>query len=780
MSMFSVESPGAIVGTAATSRADQAYVGLLVWQLSALAGQVSAVVLARHGNSGVAEPVSNASLAVAFGSALWVLTRPQLSLVTRNIAVVCLGVTPTLMWRATNPLLFTGFDEQLHMRTLGDIISSRQLFSPNPLLEVSARYPGLEALAALVHQLGVPTMASALFVVLSARIVLVSVLCDAVEQLTGSIRAGGLAVAVYAVSPQFVFFNSQFSYQTLALPLALAAVSLIARARQSDRPVPLLAGATVCLIGLAMTHHVTGFIAMTFLVLWTAAERGPARLRVAFGALAAIACTLAWAMLQSSLLEDYFGPIVDDVRSQFSGGIRRKVFKDSAGTAATLFDQFILLYYAAAVSFVVLTLAVLTLRWWRRGDRRVISGPRLLVLMLASLIPVLLAARVVPKGGELFDRGSSTLFLALSLVVARYAVRLWWQPDRPLVQSRRSLMNRGAAVVLASGVFVGGYVLGSGPNWARLPGPYMAAADTRSMDAETLAAVDWAGQELPEGSRIGADRVSSVLLAAKAGLWPVMKGGGHVDVAALYVANRWGMTETDIAAGMRLRYLYVDRRLAAERPHFGSYFFNGETGGGKQLTDAQLTKFAAVQGITTIYRHGPVSIYDLKKLGVPELRSGWYRVAPGFEVTHQVIPGLIAGLLFAWMVRRGLWPKLMAGAQALLQRTGIALTSAIAMSAACLLSATLLMADIPMTPVVIASAALIVAIANPRAILPLVRQSKTAVPWRAARTVAWVAIPLAAVITVAVRDDAGEDITGVEQILDDPAAVHISAGEPGR
>jgi hypothetical protein len=102
------------------------------------------------------------------------------------------------------------------------------------------------------------------------------------------------------------------------------------------------------------------------------------------------------------------------------------------------------------------------------------------------------------------------------------------------------------------------------------------------------------------------------------------------------------------------------------------------------------------------------------------------------------------------------------------------------MSAACLLSATLLMADIPMTPVVIVSAALIAAIANPRAIVPLVRQSMTAVPWRAARTVAWVAIPLAAVITVAVRDDAGEDITGVEQILDDPAAVHISAGEPGR
>lgn len=30
----------------------------------------------------------------------------------------------------------------------------------------------------------------------------------------------------------------------------------------------------------------------------------------------------------------------------------------------------------------------------------------------------------------------------------------------------------------------------------------------------------------------------------------------------------------------RLRFLYVDRRLALELRHFGSYFFEGETGDG--------------------------------------------------------------------------------------------------------------------------------------------------------------------------------------------------------
>ena len=240
------------------------------------------------------------------------------------------------MWHATNPLLFTGFDEQLHMRTLADIISSHRLFEANPLLGVSPQYPGLEAVTVLLHQTGLPAMAAAMIVVLLCRLILVTVLCDAVEELTGDARAGGMAVAAYAVSPQFVFFNSQFAYQTMALPLALAAVALIGRARKADYPVPLFLGATVCLFGVAVTHHVTSFLTAVFLVLWTLVERGQVRLRVLYGALVAVASTLAWAMVQWSLLSDYFGPIVDDIASQFSGGLRRKPFEDTGPVGAAL------------------------------------------------------------------------------------------------------------------------------------------------------------------------------------------------------------------------------------------------------------------------------------------------------------------------------------------------------------------------------------------------------------------------------------------------------------
>lgn len=757
-------------------------VGLAVWQVCALAGQVAAVVLARQDHRPLAELLSNLSLALMYTSALWVLTALSLSRRARNAAVVCLGVFPVLMWRASNPPLLTGFDEQLHMRTLGDILSSHGLFQANPLLEVSPRYPGLEATTTLVHQLGIPTIASAYVVIIVSRLILVTVLCDTVEQLTGSFRAGGIAVAVYAVSPQFVFFNSQYAYQTMAIPLALGAISLVARARRSDDPLPLLGGATVCLFAVAVTHHVTSLFTAIFLVVWTLPEGRRVRPWVAYGACAAVASTIVWALVQRRLLTDYFKPIIDDVAAQFRGGERRELFKDSAGTAARSVDQYLLIYYAAILSLIVAVLLLLSYRWWRRGEH-FRGGLHFIAVVVSGSIPVLLAARVLPKGGELFDRLSSFLFFPLGYLFASYAVRLWWHDDHPGYtrrEHRRVEIVRAAAVMLAGFAFLGGYVLGSGPNWQRLPGSYLVAADARSMDSETLAAVKWAREELPAGSRIGADGVSSALFASEAGLWPVMKGPDGIDVPALFVAKTWGLEQTDMAAVMQVRYLYVDSRLADELPHYGKYFFSGETGEGQQLTDRQLNKFNRVPGIKLVYRHGPISIYDLKDLGIPELRSGWFEPTPQVRLTTQLAVGLAIGLLLSFVMRTALGRRIWQSWSRCRRSWGAALTAVILLGAACLASVLLLISGVWMTPLTFLAAGLVVVLTNFRLIASLVRRAAATVSWRVVGTAALVAMPLGLIVAIAIWDAAIEDYVKVNQILQDPAAVHISPDGPGK
>lgn len=342
------------------------------------------------------------------------------------------------------------------------------------------------------------------------------------------------------------------------------------------------------------------------------------------------------------------------------------------------------------------------------------------------------------------------------------------------------LTVRAVAIALASGAFLGGYVLGSGPNWARLPGPYMAAADTRSMDAETLAAVKWARDALPAGSRIASDRVGSDLLAAQAGVWPVMQGpdGTGIDAPALYVAQTWGMTETDMATTMRLRYLHVDRRLANELPHFDAYFYEGETGDGQQLTDAQLTKFDRVPGIKLVYRHGPVSIYDLKALGVPDVRSGWYKKTPHVGLTSQLALGLVVGLFIALVMRSSLWPRIVENAIRLRNAWGPALTAAVLLAGACLISVVSLLAHVWLTPLTIWSAVAAVMIANPRGTASLVRRAAAEVTWRRAGIVALIVTPLAVIVAASMLDAATQNIVEVRQILNDPQAVHITPTGP--
>src|SRR6201999_2055305 len=112
--------------------------------------------------------------------------------------------------------------------------------------------------------------------------------------------------------------------------------------------------------------------------------------------------------------------------------------------------------------------------------------------------------------------------------------------------------------------------------WSRLPGPYLAVADFRSQDQETLAAASWAAAHLPPGSTVVADRSSAVLLASQARLWPVSQPRQGLVPSQLYFSSRWGPPQTAIVQGLHIDYLYVDTRLADSLPYLGYYISQGE------------------------------------------------------------------------------------------------------------------------------------------------------------------------------------------------------------
>ena len=553
-----------------------------------------------------------------------------------------------------DPTRFVGFDELLHVATLQKVWSTGHLFGDNALLRVSPYYPGLELATTGVRALtGLSSFLAAVLVLVGARLVLGLALFLLAEQIVDSSRAGGLAVLIYAASPQFVYFNSQYAYQSMALPLAVTVLCLAAFASDELRPNlrrRLVLGEVLALATLAVTHHLTGVALVGLLLLW-AAQPSPARraagrrerrrhellwlsvpewmrprirpwsasqLPDRLAAVAGVLLVVGWAILVGRRLTTYLNPIFSGAYDDLAGvltGTRtgRGLFVDGGGVRTPPWERITML-----ASVVLLCLGIPPAAWSAVRRR---SGHRPLVLMLtaaALAFPALQLARLSRSGAEVADRASTFVFLGIATVLGA------WFPGWVAGRTWRRAVLLGGLIV----VFVGQVILGSGPDWARVPGPYLVSADDRSIDAETLAAADWAARSLPPGSRFAADRVNGVVLAAVGGQSPVTALASGEPISDLFFSRHWGPPQQALARRAGIRYILVDTRLATDRPHIGVYFQDGESGLGPQrrLTRSMLAKFEAVPDASLVYDGGSIRIYAL---GTPVLQQ--LATQPGTE-----------------------------------------------------------------------------------------------------------------------------------------------------
>lgn len=624
-----------------------------------------------HYSLGVALFYTAVLVPFAVGAAI--LFRRGLPDRTRRVVVATVGVMPTLLYRLTDPLMVTGFDEQLHLRTLHDLLDGGQLYRPNPLLEASPHFPGLELLTvALEHGFHLPQMVAITVVVLLCRLVLVLSIYRLASLITGDTRTASVAVLCYAASPQFYFFNSQFAYQTLALSLAVTGFLLLARATgafQAPRD-PVAPGsapvyratsaeqprwrtavaAFVCFAGAAVTHHLTSWIAFGSLILWTMLCGKRERRLIAAVTGATLVVVVGQAIPIFALLKGYFGPILTAAAAQaeglFGGSSDRTLFADNSGESTPAWERLVLMGYAVIITAVAVAVAVVILRhaWPRRHRLLILLG----VLCLAY--PATFAGRFAGNLSEISDRSTTFAFLPLAIGVAwvlRHRDTATAQNQAEKRTKLRFVTRVPFMITLLCLGLLGGLILGSGPDWQRLPGSYLVVADNRSLDAESLAAATWASENLKPGSSIWADRNPSTLLSQIADLWTEIGPRDGVEPATFYFSTSWGSEQTQAAKTLGLHYLYVDTRLAESKPHMGYYFYNGETTDDRQLTTAELTKFAKVKGITAVYTHGPVTIYDLTGLGVTPLTEG-YTGSWHPNTLLDVLAGLILAALVIW------------------------------------------------------------------------------------------------------------------------------------
>ncbi|WP_299034117.1 hypothetical protein [uncultured Pseudokineococcus sp.] len=510
------------------------------------------------------------------------------------------------------PTRFMFHDELIHATVLRQIDDTGRLGSDNPLLPITGFYPGLGiATHAVTSLTGVGDHLASVVVLLAARLVLTLALLGVVRHLTGSTRVAAGAVVLYACNPQMLFFNSQFSYQTLALPLAVLVVHLLATRRRDSWSA--IVPALLALAAVVATHHVTTVLVVLALAAWSATalvlrrREGHREALLLAGTAVVGAGLFALSLARpGNTLASYLGAIATssgESLSALSRGERTReaLFANSAGSTSQPWEQ-VLLVAAVLLTAAVLVPAVLAARTWVR--RRVTLA--VLLVLVTLLWPVVPGGHLTHATAEVGDRAAGFVYVGAAFLVA------WWALRR-----RRPLwvVPLGAAGVVVA--FLGGVVLGAGPVTGQLPGPFRISADARSVDETSVAAAEWMAENLPPGTRVYANRVNGLLAASDGGMYTVRNISTEVDASRLLLDPQVTPGDAELVQRAGIRYLVVDRRDANGLPNQQVYVENGEFGQAGRTEPvplAALTKFDDVPGVDRIYDNGAISIYDLEAL----------------------------------------------------------------------------------------------------------------------------------------------------------------------
>jgi len=538
----------------------------------------------------------------------------------------------------TSPFGFAGFDEFLHWATADDILVRQRLFTPNALLPISPLYPGLEIVAtAVVNVTGLPLFASAFVLMAVSRFVFIAALFLFFEAITRSSRLAAIACVIYMGNASFPIFHISFSYESLAiafLVLAFLAASRV-RARATDHWGRGLVLAAPFLAALAVTHHLTAFIASFMLALMTAIAyfgRLPRKDCVALAALTATSAFFAWGWLQiiGNPVTEYLAPnlqgaVADFIHLVTTWSPARKPFVSTDGSLSPLWQRMTMLVAMLLIClgltmgfFRALHLAGVAIE--RRTGRipiavRWTNDWLVLLILVATAFPITVIFRLTASAWEIGNRLGPHVYMGVAPVVAIAIVGAW--QGRSTNPWRAMAVGAALTITLAGGIFTAW----GGP--IELPRRYKVIADQLSIEPMGIEAAKWTKDWLGTDHRFVSDRINRLLLSTYGQQEVVTLLHDQVDTSWLLFGDRLGPEQLNALKQASVDYLFIDMRMTQALPRLGVYFESGED---PRLHDTppesrNLLKFNKVPQVSRPFDNGYIVLYDVAPL-VRSLRNG--------------------------------------------------------------------------------------------------------------------------------------------------------------
>jgi hypothetical protein len=497
---------------------------------------------------------------LAVAPIVWLLLSSTTSPSTRGTLVVALGIwslAPSLLRTGNSPLFF---DEFSHFRMLQDLVSAGHPVPSYGLLQIGANFPGLELVtSALFHLSGLTLWLSALVIAGTAHVALLTGVYVLVRDTTRSTKAAAIAAIVYSLNPSWLFFDSQYSYETLALPICVWMLVFALRASRARTPgsarqpqAVQIALAAILMAVLVVTHSVTSVVAaglLVFVALFSTLQRRrvlPSE--VATSPLIAW-CLAAWAVLLTVWrfvdvghpLIVYLGPAFHfsqqfhQLLSLFGIGTSLPLHGAFANSSAPFFE-----IACAYLMLPVLLLGFLWALWGLLGARRQLHPLVYAAAILGALFFASLPLASAAAYSEAAHRSWAFSFLGLAIVLGvagglaaegRLGIHVRSHRLFPLPTS----WHRGLRPILAgclAVVAIGSVSLGSSTAY-RFGGPVAPETDPLYVGTQTAMVAKWFAANTTADDNVWANRFVARPIAIASHVHVLPPGGSELQFVLL-------------------------------------------------------------------------------------------------------------------------------------------------------------------------------------------------------------------------------------------------------
>ena len=541
-----------------------------------------------------------------FGAALSVALHRGLTTRAAQLMVIAFGVATAFTKWMYSPFVLKFPDELQHLLGTANLMANDAFGAPNRTLAISPQYPGLETIGSVVcRATGMSIDAAGLMLGAVFHVATVCLMFALLRHMTGSLRAGTLAVLAYGCNASFGFFNSMYVYENLSVVFALAALLAVMSLARTPHGAPRVLRsvfAALMIVATIVSHHVTAAGLCLALVVFSViavrrrgasvAEGGAWVLPVALTA-GAIGLTLAWFTAIATRTWSYIAPYTVGFVGTSSTpstppqpGHGRRLLLPSSAPAAEV--------GLAAVGLLVLFLicAVAAVVQYRRTRRIPVT-----YLVGAAALGALEVGRLVSgRGSEVAGRSAAFVYVPVAAAVGAALFLLL----RPFTRRRRAI----AGVLLCLG-WVGGILIAWPAWWDRLPGGGLVATQfERGSDPAEIAAARWVARALPADQPIAADLGGLLQITTRAG------HVGKANAADVFYAPTMSPKVRAQLKAAGIRYVWVNTKM----PH--TYSLDNKYYGSQNTyttapTAGELAKFDQTPGVNRVYDNGEIIIYNV-------------------------------------------------------------------------------------------------------------------------------------------------------------------------